>query len=332
MIHGVYVGKFYPFHTGHLRLINEARSHCDVLTVLLVDNPTYNAPGAVIRENWIRSTLREGTFSIAAHASVNVVTIPDLPGIDDSRTWALHAKRYVPQQIDEVYSSEEYGIAFANELGAVHRMIDHDRVHVPISGTQIRKNPLAYLEYLPPVVRSYYVKRVAIVGAESTGKTTLAKALAAHYRTSVAWEYGRLYSEGKLDQDYAVWLSEEFLHIAIAQAMLEDQLARRANKVLICDTDPFATSIWHQRYMGNSSEAVELVAQSRFYDLTLLTGDEIPFAQDGTRDGEHIRHQMHGWFIDKLQRLNRPYLIVSGYAETRLLSAIEAIDRLLSGG
>ena len=139
-------------------------------------------------------------------------------------------------------------------------------------------------------MRQFYVKRICIVGAESTGKTTLAQKLAEHYRTNWVPEYGREYcvekwKDGNITDD---WLSEEFVTIAAEQARREDRAARSANKVLICDTDPFATSIWHERYLRRQSAEVETIANNRRYDLYLLTGTEIPFVQDGLRDGEHI--------------------------------------------
>ena len=89
------------------------------------------------------------------------------------------------------------------------------------------------------------VKRVVIIGSESNGTTTLARALAAHYRTVWVPEYGRTYSEGR--QHVAQpWRSDEFVHIATEQIRMEDAIARLANKVLICDTDAFATSIWNR--------------------------------------------------------------------------------------
>ncbi|MEK8227591.1 AAA family ATPase [Oerskovia sp. M15] len=62
--------------------------------------------------------------------------------------------------------------------------------------------------------------------------------------------------------------------------------------LVVCDTDVLATTLWHERYTGHRSPGVETLAAARRPDLYLLTGDEIPFVQDGLRDGEHIRHAM----------------------------------------
>jgi nicotinamide riboside kinase len=96
------------------------------------------------------------------------------------------------------------------------------------------------------------------------------------------------------------WRSDEFTFIALEQARMEDALAALANRVLVCDTDPLATAIWHERYMGSSSEAVLAIADKRSYDLYVVTDVNIPFARDDIRDGESFREWMQGRFIEEL--------------------------------
>src|SRR5688572_30111190 len=93
------------------------------------------------------------------------------------------------------------------------------------------------------------VIRVVLVGAESTGKTTLAKQLADHYRTARVPEYGRPYWEGLLPSATAAYTTLDFVHIAESQQRMEGMLARHANRVLICDTDAFTTWLWHELYL-----------------------------------------------------------------------------------
>ena len=110
------------------------------------------------------------------------------------------------------------------------------------------------------------IKRVAIVGAESTGKTTLAQELAAHFHTVWVPEYGREYTEVNVGREaffHYQWHDEEFLQIAQKQVELEDKLAEKANRVLICDTDALATCIWQERYLGSCSPEVANIAAHR---------------------------------------------------------------------
>ena len=166
------------------------------------------------------------------------------------------------------------------------------------------------------------------MGAESTGTTTLARTLAAHYQTAWVPEYGRTYAEGRPANPGQPWRSEEFTHIARAQNALEDRLAETCDGLLICDTDAFATGVWHERYLGTRSADVERLARQSNHDLYIVTGDEIPFVQDGTRDGERIRHWMHGRFLERLEEDSKPFIVVRGTPEARLKAAVQAIDEL----
>jgi HTH-type transcriptional regulator, transcriptional repressor of NAD biosynthesis genes len=188
-------------------------------------------------------------------------------------------------------------------------------------------------EFLEPCVRAYFAKRVCIVGAESTGKTTLARALAEHYATTWVPEYARDYCQKLQDAGVDLWTypwrSEDFLEIARRQQQHEDQLAREANRLLICDTDVLATGIWHERYLKTRSPVVEAIAASQTHHLRILTGCDIPFVQDGIRDGENIRQWMTNRFEAVLAESQSPWIKVSGDHDQRLQLAIAEIDKLL---
>lgn len=316
---GVVVGKFYPPHKGHKYLIDTARSQCEDLTVIVCWKKAQLISG-VLRAKWIQEI----------HPDVHVMLLDDdRLSDDDSEGWAKNTVDVLGFVPDAVFTSEAYGDPYASFMGCVHVLVDKDRTHIPISATMVRSDPVKYAEFLEPVVRAYFARRISVVGAESTGTTTLAEDLARHYKTVWVPEYGRFYSLGKKfgDKD-ATWRSEEFTKIAKAQVTMEDSLAEASNGLLICDTDAFATSIWHERYMGSRSVQVESIANRQKHDLYILTGDEIPFVQDGLRDGEHIRHDMHKRFIERLEEDKKPYIIVTGSREERLQVAIKAIDEI----
>jgi NadR type nicotinamide-nucleotide adenylyltransferase len=175
------------------------------------------------------------------------------------------------------------------------------------------------------------VRRVCVIGAESSGTTTMAEALARHYQTSWVPEYGRYYTEAtRYWRKGLEWTSDEFIHIAEMQNRWEDWLARASNRILFCDTDAFATSLWHERYMGFSLPELEPYFVNRKYDLYLLTDVDIPYVQDTIRDGKHIRHEMHRRFESELQRRGKPYVLLSGRHTERMRAAVEACDRLLA--
>ncbi len=176
------------------------------------------------------------------------------------------------------------------------------------------------------------ILRVCLVGAESTGTTTLAQKPAAHYDTVWVPEYGRDYTEArKVAGARYEWKSPEFVHIAIKQQEHEDLVARQARRVMFCDTDALATAIWHERYMGAWSPEVEAIAERRQYALYILTQPDIPFVQDRIRDSELLRGWMTDRFRVELTRRHRPWILVQGPLEERLVLCIKAVDRLVAG-
>ena len=313
---GLVIGKFYPPHRGHKHLIDTAMKNASQVIVLVCDNPA-QAISAALRAEWIRRI----------HPDADVRVIPDAVADDDSEGWANYVRATLGFAPDAVFTSEDYGDPFARFLGCPHVCVDKKRTTVPISGTAVRQDPLANLDYLEPCVRGYFLPRVCVLGAESTGTTTLSRALAEHYRTAWVPEYGRTYCEGKFASSRSAdWNTGEFVHIARTQCEMEDALAETANRLLVCDTNAFATGLWHERYLETRSAEVEAVHAGRRYALYILTGDEIPFVQDGLRDGEHIRHAMHRRFVDRIEEEGYPYVLVTGSPEERLTQAIEAIE------
>lgn len=318
--HGLVVGKFYPPHLGHSFLIETALKNCKTVSVILCWKKSETISG-MLRGQWLKKM----------HPTIDLKIIEDIRlRDDDSEGWAAFTKQILGTTPDAVFTSEGYGDPYAKFLNCVHVLVDRERTTIPISATMVRKNPIKYAHHLNPVVRGSFAKRVCIVGAESTGTTTLSKALAEHYKTVWVPEYGRIYSESKFSSlNGTEWTTEEFTTIAHEQMRMEDMLAEQSNGLVICDTDPFATTIWHERYMHRPSPEVEAIANKRNYDLYIVTGDEIPFTQDGYRDGESIRHWMHNRFIEKLDQSHRKYIIVTGSHADRMTAATKAIDSLL---
>lgn len=315
--HGLVIGKFYPPHRGHKYLIDTAASQCERLTVIVCWSKSQRISG-VERARWLQE--------IHPNAHIKLLD-DDRLDPDDSKAWAEATVAVLGEAPDAVFTSEAYGDPYASFMGCVHVLVDKERTHVQISATMVRAEPTKHAHKLEPVVRAHFARRVCVLGAESTGTTTLAQALARHYDTVWVPEYGRFYSEGKIHgDDHAAWRTEEFVKIAKGQCVLEDALAEACNGLLICDTDAFATGVWHERYMGTRSPQVEANAARRSYDLYIVTGDEIPFVQDGTRDGEHVRHWMHLRFIERLQEEGKRFVVVTGSREERLRAAVTAIE------
>jgi len=320
MKRGLVIGKFYPPHNGHKYLISSGLARVQQLTVIVCEHQSQKISGT-LRAQWIKEMVPEA----------EVIVIPDGLPDDDSKGWAEYTLKILGYAPNIVFSSEDYGEHYAKFMGAKHILVDKERKVVPVSARYIRKEPLKYWEYLPQCVRAYFVKRVCLVGAESSGKTTMAKALAEYYKTIWVPEFGREYSAAKIQAyDYDQWQTDEFVYIARKQNEKEDELARNCNKLLICDTDSFATSLWHERYKGFISSEVDKISDKRNYDTYMLTDIDVPFKQDGTRDGEHIRGNMHKRFQEELNKRNKPYVLLTGNHNKRLDKAIELCNRILA--
>jgi HTH-type transcriptional repressor of NAD biosynthesis genes len=318
MTRGLVVGKFYPLHAGHLFLLSEASRGSDELWVVMSDSPTESV-SASVRAEWIADLYPDAQLR---------VTPFDIPY--DSAGWAERCTQLVDGQIDTVFTSEPYGDEFASLLGAKHVSVDPDRVTAPISGTELRQDLGAMFAYLAPPAKAFFARRICVVGVESSGTTTLAMQLAERYDTVWVPEYGRSYWEGRRYlADAESWTTSEFVTIASAQGVLEDALAMRANRVVIADTDALATHVWHRRYRGIYSDEIWRIAAQRTYDLYVVTSPDFPFVQDGTREGEEIRREMHQWLLDVLDRDDRSYIIVTGDVDSRLEAAAASIDELL---
>lgn len=317
---GLVIGKFYPPHLGHQHLLDVAQSQVDELDVIVCEHPSQVLSGE-LRAGWLRQMC----------PSAKVHVIEDFGDDDNSQAWATATMGWLRRSPDVVFTSESYGERYAELMGAHHVAVDPERVVVPVSSTAIRADMAANWNMLPAPVRAYFATRVAIVGAESTGTTTLAKALASHYDTAWVPEYGRAYSEAKLAEGTFAedqWSTDDFVTIALEQQRQEDELALSSGPILICDTDALATAIWHERYMSARSPEVEAIASSRRYPLTILTSDDIPFEQDGLRDGEHLRAWMTQRFREALIERDDHWIEVAGSLDERLAKAVAVIDAL----
>jgi NadR type nicotinamide-nucleotide adenylyltransferase len=316
---GVVIGKFHPPHRGHLHLIAAALAGADAVTVIVCERADQALPGA-LRAAWLREMA----------PAARVIVVEDALPPNDSRAWAAYTRTVLGCAPDLVFTSEAYGDAYARFLGARHVLVDRERRAVPVSATMIRRDPLAHWDYLEPCVRAHFARRVCVLGAESSGTTTLARALAAHYRTAWVPEFGRSYYEAKQSLPGPMrWDAREFSFIAAEQNRIEDALARTCERLLVCDTDSFATRLWQERYLGFVSPEVVHAGERRRIDRYLLTDCAIPFEQDGTRDGERLRETMQRRFAEELRATGRPFLLLAGTPAQRLERAVAACDELL---
>ncbi|MFC9324304.1 AAA family ATPase [Kitasatospora sp. NPDC057015] len=360
--HGLVIGKFYPPHAGHHFLIRTAADACELVTVVVMAADVESIPLAA-RVSWVAEAW-------AGEPHVRVAGVVDNLEVDyrSEAAWDGHVALMraglagapapgagVPA-VDAVFSSEGYGGELARRFGAAAVVLDRGRETFPVSGTKVRADPAAHWVDLEPPVRAWLARRVVVLGAESTGTTTLSRDLAAalrarggpHALTGWVPEYGRELTVAKLAVARAVadpadppptvfdleWDDRDFELVCRRQCADEERAARAGGPVLVCDTDALATTVWQERYLGAVTAPVRASAAGLPpRALYLLTSDEgVPFDDDGLRDGEHLRPWMTGRFREVLAAGRTPWLELRGDRFERLERALAAVDTLLAEG
>ncbi|MFD2161391.1 AAA family ATPase [Paradesertivirga mongoliensis] len=169
------------------------------------------------------------------------------------------------------------------------------------------------------------IKKIAVVGPESTGKSTISAQLAEHYNTVWVPEFAREYCE-KLTAP-CTW--EDELNMFKGQLELEKQLISEAKDILICDTTFITVKIWSDYTFGKAPQEVLDELPRHPYDLYLLMDIDLPWQDDPLRDFPHLREYfMKVWHME-LNSLSAKYSTISGTDSQRLKNAIDFIDEYL---
>lgn len=172
--------------------------------------------------------------------------------------------------------------------------------------------------------------KVVLFGPESTGKTTLSRQLARHYNTVWAPEFARDYLQKKWNNERKTCEQDDIIKIAEGQIALENELAKKADKVLICDTDLLETRVYSEEFYGGFvDERLDKASVKNSYDIYFLTYIDTPWEEDDLRDRPEQRLEMFKAFEKSLIDNKRPYVLLKGGKEIRFKKAIEVIDRLL---
>jgi NadR type nicotinamide-nucleotide adenylyltransferase len=356
---GLIIGKFYPPHEGHHFLIDTALSECSSVVVLVLANDVEEpSMPALVRVNMIEAAHPQAHVNGKLKVYHAVDNLPvDYNSRDADRA---HAKLIFDALIrvvgdahdspwewlpDVVYSSEEYGPRLASDLNdlygeppawcnhakVLHRMVDQKRIARPISATKVRGDVIGNWSRLAPSTRASMTRRVVVCGAESTGTTTLARALAERYQTVWVPEWGRTFSESV--GLHHVWTSDDFSQIMDEQNRLEDLLAYQAGPVMFCDTDNLATRMFHELYMKSEGPDRRMYHEVERYTLRTLyiVTDHVgvDFEDDGYRLYDSQRSWATNWLEHQLDNLTLPWIKVTGSHDQRMDQAIQEIDKRL---
>lgn len=171
--------------------------------------------------------------------------------------------------------------------------------------------------------------RVVVTGSESTGKSTLAARLAAHFGVLGTPEFVRGYAEHKGapidDRDHrAIALGQ-----TATQVRAEASARSAGHRLLLHDTDLVSTVVYCHHYVGQCLPAIEDEARRRLADHYLLLDIDVPWVPDGVRDREHRRHEVHALFEETLRRFRAPFTVIRGSWDDRFSLSKTVIDSLL---
>jgi len=313
------LGKYAPFHKGHQLVIETALKEARHLIVVVYQARRTTDIPLGVRAGWIRSLYPSAELLEAPDGPEDT---GDSPAID--RLQGAFLRSFLSgRKIDAFYSSEAYGKRVSAALGCVDRQVDAMRLAVPVSATRIRENPERYAGFLDPLVRADLVRRIVLLGAPSTGKTTTARALAKRLGTVWCPEFGRDYwFEHQVDHRLSM---DDLGIIARGQAALERDMASRAARVLVVDTSPLTTLVYARYWFGRESAELEAVL-SEYLALPRthwLCEPDFPFADTPDRSGPRSRETLQRLTVEALREFGVPWRSASGSTGQRVKEMTE---------
>lgn len=340
---GLVVGKFCPLTLGHEFLIAKAASMCQHLIILSYTSENFEKCEAEERARWL-------AFRFPT-ASVYVLDPLEIKFPSDKATATAHRQfcaefllEKLNTTVQAVFTSEEYGTGFARHLTNYfaenlknnvppvgHVLLDLMRKEFRVSGTEVRDSirPIRWKDK-PPIleqlvsshVRASLVPRIVFLGGESTGKTSLVKAVSAALDTEHVLEYGRAHCESVGGVEALVYEDLEF--IGETQTDLERAAGEwvEPGKILVCDTSPLTTSWYSDQLFGRVSTRLQKLAE-RKYDRYYLCVPDFPFVQDGTRADETFRRAGNEWYYRTLSNAEIEFVPIGGTLEERVALVIQ---------
>lgn len=287
---GMFGGSFDPFHIGHVHDIIRAASLCEELYVIVCwCNGRESVPHSQI-QRWIY-------YSTRHLSNIKIIPVEDKAVSKEQYNtdfyWeqgAADIKNVIGKPIDAVFCGSDYqGTGRFESLYAPEsEIIYFDRTEVPITSTEIRFDPFEKWEYLPPICREYYAKRILVVGGESTGKSTLVQNLAIAYNTNFVSEVGREVCDLVGSED--LMNLDDLVINLIRQKDEEIKSLIHSNRLIFVDTDALTTKFYatllltDETEIGKCNALADAINDLARFDVVFFLEPTVDFVQDGTRN------------------------------------------------
>lgn len=328
---GLYGGSFNPLHLGHVDCIIRAANLCERLFLVLSHGLNRQEIPFRVRYRWLYQLTRHiGNVTILALEDSAPTKADYTRDLWDQDAGIIKAQAGRP--IDVVFCGDDYGEdSFWNLCYPDSELVIFPRNQ--ISSTEIRKNPYVHWDWLPNIVKPWYVKKVLLMGGESTGKSTLTINLANRFNTNYVDEAGRVLSE-KSGTDLMM-LPEDFTEILLQQKLNEMRAVALSNKLLFIDTDALITQFYmnflKDPEIRKNSALSDALDSLNTYDLILFLEPDVDFVLEGDRSPviQANREKYSRQIKDLLERHHRSFVSIRGSYEERYNQAVQLVQALL---
>jgi HTH-type transcriptional regulator, transcriptional repressor of NAD biosynthesis genes len=311
---GLTLGKFAPLHKGHQLLIEKAMSETDHLIVIVYDSPEVTSIPLPVRSGWIKKLYPEVEVIESWDGPTTVSDEPDITKMHDEYLIKFLDNR----KITHFFSNEFYGSHVSKALEAEDCRFDENRSIIQVSGTDIRNDPYGNRQYIHPEVYKDLITKAVFLGAPSTGKTSLAEALANKFSTRWMPEFGREYWESnQVERRLSL---DQLVEIAEGHIQREDNLVLESNRFLFADTDATTTFMFSLYYHGMAHPILSKLADNAInrYDIFFLCSDDIPYDNTWDRSGDANRKLFQKQIQVDLIRRRTPFITLEGRLDERI--------------